>query len=83
MRNVIQDFPVLLTFSFKTYKQVLLLNKGSGRTSPWFVLFGAHLATCLDLPIIPPQSFYVVFDLFVVVFVLHAQMPQYIHPLPR
>ena len=26
--NVIQDFPVLLTFSFKAYKQVLLLNKG-------------------------------------------------------
>ena len=28
LRNVIQDFPVLLTFSFKAYKHVLLLNKG-------------------------------------------------------
>ena len=28
LRNVIQDFPVLLTFSFKSYKHVLLLNKG-------------------------------------------------------
>ena len=26
LRNVIQDFPVLLTFSFKAYKHVLLLN---------------------------------------------------------
>ena len=28
LRNVIQDFPVLLTFGFKAYKHVLLLNKG-------------------------------------------------------
>ena len=27
LRNVIQDFPVLLTFSFKACKHVLLLNK--------------------------------------------------------
>ena len=26
-----QDFPVLLTFSFKAYKHVLLLNKGFQR----------------------------------------------------
>jgi hypothetical protein len=56
----IQDFPVLLTFSF--YWTALQL--------------GAHMATCLDFPIIPSQSFFVVFDLFVVVFVLHARMPQ-------
>ena len=83
LRNVIQVFPVLLTFSF-TYEHVLLLNKGSGHTGPWFVLsaklnstqLGAHMATCLDFPIIPPQSFCVFFDLFVVVLVLHARMPQ-------
>ena len=28
-----------------------------------------HMATCLDFPIIPPQSFFVVVDLFFVVFV--------------
>jgi hypothetical protein len=48
---------------------------------PWFVLsaklnalqLGAHFASCLDLPIISPQSFLVVFDLFVVVlFCMHA-----------
>jgi hypothetical protein len=60
---------------------MLLLNKGSGHRGPWFVFSAklnitAHLATCLNLPIIPPQSFFVVFDLFVVVFVLHARMPQ-------
>ena len=39
LRNVIQAFPVLLTFiSFKAYKHILLLNKGSGHTSSWFVL---------------------------------------------
>ena len=38
LRNVIQDFPVLLTFSFKTYKHVLLLNKSFGHNGPWFVL---------------------------------------------
>ena len=32
LRNVIQDFAVLLTFSFKAYKHVLLLN------GPLFVL---------------------------------------------
>ena len=37
----IQDFPVLLTFSF--YWTTLQL--------------GAHMATCLDFPIIPSQSF--------------------------
>ena len=26
LRNVIQDFPVLLTFSFKAYKHVMLLK---------------------------------------------------------
>ena len=34
LRNVIQDFPVLLTFICKAYKDVLLLNKGSCHTSP-------------------------------------------------
>ena len=71
----IQDFPVLLTFSFKAYKHVLLLNKGSGHNGPWFGLSAklnstatwCTMATCLDFPIIPPQSFVFFFILFVVV----------------
>jgi hypothetical protein len=63
---------------------MLLLNNGSGHTGPWFVYaaklnstqLGAHMATCIDFPIIPPTSFCVDFDLFVFVFVLHARMPQ-------
>jgi hypothetical protein len=39
----------------------------------------SHMATCLDFPIIPPQSFFVVFVLFVVVFVMRTCRNRFIH----
>ena len=54
--------------------QVYILLSQVG-TNPKGVQLGTHMATCLDFPNIQSQSFFVVFDLFVVIFVLHERMP--------
>jgi hypothetical protein len=56
-----------------------MLNKGSGHVHGLSFLprgtalqLGANMSICLDFPILPIQSFVVVFVLFVVVFVMCA-----------
>ena len=40
---------------------------------------GAHMVICLDFPMLPPQSFYVFFILFVVIFVIRACRNRFTH----